>query len=448
MRANEAAAAAIETARRRFEPDPTRVDWQENNRNGASRAQHLAMEAAKVQKRADAEKRELTAAELELIDKLCTESNQCMDEFNAESRRLEDARRGRGNGSTGRRGGSGPILIGADGRRLQCLSRDERMADGVDGAEDVDVGRFLHGVITGRHEALSPIELRAMSGGSDSGGGFLLPSAVSAVVVDLARSASVCLRAGASTLPMDGAELSIARLTQDPVGQWRRETVAVTSSLLDFDRVTLRPKTLAAVVPISIELFEDAGNAGSIIQSALSAALGLKLDQAALNGAGSGAEPRGVANEPLVGEVSSVGANMGGDYQKLVSAIGAIFAANYPGDPSALSLILHPRDAESLDSLEDSTGQPLQPTPWTAQLRKFTTTSLPTNLGGGSNESLAVLGDFSQLLFGMRTSGVTIRIVDSGSVTDSAGTTWNATSQLMRLVVAYLRADVCVLRPS
>ena len=67
---------------------------------------------------------------------------------------------------------------------------------------------------------------------------------------------------------------------------------------------------------------------------------------------------------------------------------------------------------------------------------------------GGSNESYSIVGDFSQLAFGMRTKGVVVRVLDSGTVTDGNSDSWNATSQLMRHVVVYLRADVAILRPT
>lgn len=130
------------------------------------------------------------------------------------------------------------------------------------------------------------------------------------------------------------------------------------------------------------------------------------------------------------------------------NAISKILTANYPGDPASLAWIRHPRDAKTYDALEDSTGQPLQPTPWAAAVQKLHTTSLPITEGVGANESVGIIGDFSQCLIGTVNSGLNIRILDSGSVTDSNGVQYNAASQLMRLVVAHLRADVALLRPS
>ena len=65
----------------------------------------------------------------------------------------------------------------------------------------------------------------------------------------------------------------------------------------------------------------------------------------------------------------------------------------------------------------------------------------------GSDESFMVIGDMSQVVIGVR-SNIVIRVANDGTVTDSASTTWNATSQLLRHVVAYMRVDIGILRPT
>lgn len=64
---------------------------------------------------------------------------------------------------------------------------------------------------------------------------------------------------------------------------------------MTFDRITLRAKTLAAIIPVSIELIEDAANIVQILELALQSALGLALDQAVLTGAGSENDPKASA---------------------------------------------------------------------------------------------------------------------------------------------------------
>ena len=364
-------------------------------------------------------------------------------------------------------GGSGLIddgsrnpLLGSDAPRFRCmtsgkviraLNHSERIGqaasdDPLTGEPGASVGAIVHSLVTGRFDYASQQQVYAATGGVGSEGGYTLNPTLSTQVIDLARSASVAMKAGALTVPMDSAELIIARLTGDPTGYWRAEGVDITASDVSFDRITLRPKTLAAIVPITIELLEDSANAAMVIEDALREALALALDQAALLGSGAESKPRGIRKQSNVNEVTGVGTPT--DYAEVSDAVGDIFNANYAGEPSKLAWIMHPRDAKTYDGLTDSTGQPLQPTPWAAAVRRLTTTSLPSTEGGGSNESASLVGDFSQCIIGVRTSGAVIQILDSGQVTDGSNKTHNAASQMKKLIRAYMRADVALLRPT
>ncbi|MEI8375357.1 MAG: phage major capsid protein [Planctomycetota bacterium] len=339
------------------------------------------------------------------------------------------------------------------GREIRALRPNESFersmragSDLADSDEVMSVGRCIAAAVLNRPELLSSFEKRAMMGAVDAGGGYLLNPVLSGSVIDLARSASVCLRAGAQTIPMDSGELRIAKLATDPVGYWRAEGVKVTASAPTLSQAVLRPLTLAAIIPLSIEVLQDAVNVEAVVTGALQRSLGLALDQAALLGKGSSSEPCGIVNFPGVNAVTSCGAPAHGCV-KAREAVLDILTANYPGRLEDLAWIQHPRTANSYDALADTLYQPLKASPWVAAPQRFMTTSLPINGGGGSNESTDIIGDFSQLLIGIRQQ-VNIRVLDSGSVTDADGASWSAESQLMKLVVAYMRADTVLLRPT
>jgi len=332
------------------------------------------------------------------------------------------------------------LSTGGDVRALRSNERINRAAD--DGCA---VGHLIHALVTGEPMADRIGPMNSLIGGTDDAGGYILNPTLSGTVIDLARSASVAMQAGATTLPMDSREMHIARLSQDPTAQWRAEGAEVLGSTLGFDRVTLRAKTLAAIVPVTLELLEDASNVGTIINQALQSALGLALDRAILFGDGSEENPRGIRNADGTNTITAIGTPT--DYSQITSAVGGILGANYPGMVSGLSWITNPRDGEQFDGLTDTTGQPLNPTPWARDLSRFSTTSLPVDEGGGNNESVSIVGDFSQVLVGMRTRGVVIRVMDQGSVSDGT-ITHNASSELKKLIVAHLRCDVALLRPN
>jgi HK97 family phage major capsid protein len=330
--------------------------------------------------------------------------------------------------------GSGPRFVDQHGNSLQAFSSDRQFANHRLNGE---LGSAIHGMLTGQ-----PMAVQA--GSTDSAGGFMLNGDLSSMVIDLARSASVCMRAGAVTMPMSTSELRIARVASDATSHWRPETAAVTSSTMTFEAVNLRAKTLACIVPVSIEMLEDASNAASVIESALAASMAQKLDAAGLVGTGAASEPLGIRNHTGVNAITGVGTPT--DYSDISLAVGDVMAANYPGEVEGLSWISSPRTDDTYDGLQDTTNQPLMPTPRVAKLKRFSTTALPEN--EGSSEAVSIVGDFSQLVFGMRTNSVNIRILEAGTVTDDSGDTWNAASQLLKHIVCYIRADVALLRPT
>ncbi len=352
-------------------------------------------------------------------------------------------RHGRPDGVMFRNQRTGEIVrsIGADERLSRVVAEREGSGD-VDA--DLDVGRLIRGLITGRLGELSETERRSVATVGGIAGGFLLTEQMSSIFLDLARGASVCMRAGAGTLPLDTTETVLARLDSDPTASWKPEGATVTASEPSFGQIVVRPKSLKAIVPITIEMAEDAPNAATIIRTALQAAMGLALDRAGLVGLGAANEPMGIRHCPSVHEITAVG--FPNDYDEPREAVGDIFGANFPGDPAELSWILHPRDGESYDGLLDGDGQPIVPTPWTKALKRFYTTSLPTD--EGDDESVSIIGHFPSLLFGMRTSGVVIRVLDAGTVVAGNDQTVNAASQFQKLIVAHLRADTAILRPT
>lgn len=342
-------------------------------------------------------------------------------------------------GRTGFESAGGPVFTDNNGNRIFAKTGTERFSERQ---SDGELGNAIHNMLRGDIQ-------NAQIGSTDAAGGYLLNPAMSGMVLDLARASSVCMKAGAITIPMNTSELIIAKVDSDATAYWRGETVAVTSSAMAFGRIMLRAKTLAAIVPVSIEMLEDASNAAMIIEAALAAVLGQKLDAAGLYGTGTGAEPQGIKYATGTNSVTSVGTPTAGasTYAKVFTGLKNILDANFPGDSSELSWVQNPRDLTNWAALADTTYQPLLAPPMVAAMKQYATTAMPKTEGGGGAESSAIVGHFPSLAFGMRTSGVQIQILDSGTVNDGTDD-WNAATQLMKFIRVYLRADVALLRPS
>lgn len=337
-------------------------------------------------------------------------------------------------------GGEGPVFAMENGQEIRALLPSERLADRFPAAADhASLGQMVRARITG--EEIGASALQAASGeGVGSLGGFFLAQPVAAGVIDLARNASVLVRGGAITIPMADSQMTIVRQLTDITGKWRAEHVKITESEPTFEPIRLKAVALAAIARISIELMEDAPQFGQLIETAIGAALALEMDRAGIFGTGSG-EPRGVTNTPGVNEVS-MGTNGAAfvNYDKFLDAIETIETAN----GSARSVAYAPRTKRGLAGLK--TGISGDQTPLMApqdflDLARFTSNQFPITetQGSATNASTALLGDFSQIAFGLRT-GLRIEATRWGDE--------SAFSQMEVLIRGYLRVDVAVLRPS
>ena len=324
------------------------------------------------------------------------------------------------------------------------LSREQSVADwcrtrghsGFD--EPVSFSRYLKGLATGDWDGAE--HERAMSEGTLTAGGHLVPTPLSSRVIDLARNQTRVLQAGGQTVPMTSQTLKLARLTGEGTPGWKSEGSAITAtSDLTFDSVTLTAKTLTRVVTLSVELWEDADpSSEDIIARSFAGQLAVELDRAALRGTGTPPEPRGVLNTSGV-TVTTHGANgatiaTATAYDWHLDAAGVVRGNGF--DPSAH--IQAPRTSTSLSKLREATTSAyLAPPP--NMLPMLTTKSIPITLTTGTSTDTSEIytGDWSQLLIGIRTS-FTLRFLAERYLADT----------LSYAYLAYLRADIALAQPS
>jgi HK97 family phage major capsid protein len=288
----------------------------------------------------------------------------------------------------------------------------------------LSIGNFLKAAIAG---ASTDSERRALAEGTDSAGGYTVPTSLSAQLIDALRAASVVVQAGARTVPLDTNSVAVAKLLTDPVPAWRNENASVNESDPTFGQVLFEPKSLAVMTKISLELMQDSVNIATELPRILAAALALELDRVALLGSGSAPEPRGIANVSGIGTTALGGAFA--NYAPLLIARTGILTRN-GGMPGAV--IMNPRDEGALSGWTDSTGQPLNQPRALDGMKFLTTTSIPTNGGTGTDESTMFVGDFTKLLIGMR-QDIRIEILRE-----------RYADSLQYALVAHLRADLAV----
>jgi HK97 family phage major capsid protein len=322
---------------------------------------------------------------------------------------------------------------GSEPEVAYALRPEQRMADlqrgraGVEGYNGLTLGRYFRSMVVG---AESDVERRALTEGTDSAGGYTVPTPLSDELIDLMRAATVAIRAGARTVPLTSDTNYVAKVASDPVPAWRAEGGLVAEGDPTFSRVTFAPKSLAVIVRASRELIEDSLNIATMLPQIIAAAMAQELDRVAFFGSGTGNEPRGLTKTAGISTVAAGGALTG--YGRLIQARTAVLSANAPG---ITSYVLHPRDEGKLAGLVDGQGQPLNMPPAIAQVPMLTTTAVPTNGGVGVNESSIVTGHFPHLLIGIR-SAIRVEVLRE-----------RFADTLQYGFLAHMRADIAVEQP-
>jgi HK97 family phage major capsid protein len=269
--------------------------------------------------------------------------------------------------------------------------------------------------------ATTDVERRALAEGTQSAGGFLVPTIVSSQLVDAMRAKSAVFQAGARVIQLENAVMNIARVATDPVAAWRNEAAAISESDTVFDQIVFTARALAFYFKVSRELLQDAVNLDTAIQNVIAGAMAAALDQGCLNGSGTPPAIKGVSLISGVGSVS-MGTNGAAltNYDPFVDAVKALIDANAPL-PGAY--IMATRTYATAAKLKEATtNAPLARPPLIAGIPFIPTTRLPINetQGSANNASRVICGDWSQMLVGTRlpvtVSTLVERFADTGQV--------------------------------
>lgn len=321
----------------------------------------------------------------------------------------------------------------ATGKALPVFEHKQRIADHIQvdrNGPPMNVGRMLRGMVLGGDAddaAQLEAERKALSVHVDPSGGYTVPGALAGFWIDALRANMVLSQAGARTIPMATNSLDVAVLGSDPQAFWRSENATVVESEATFGKVSLQSKTVAAMVRLSLELAQDSANIEDVLQRSLTQALAHAIDKAGLVGetTNAAAAPFGLMNIAGRNKVTGIGAPVAWDF--LADGMYELMLDNAP-TPSAM--IAHPALWKKMVKLK--TGQTDDNTPLVAPaelaaVRKLYTTAAPFT---GGNTVNAVLGDFSELLFGVRQQ-IVVRVLREAFMA----------SNLQVAVIAYARCD-------
>lgn len=298
----------------------------------------------------------------------------------------------------------------------------------------------IHAMATGRSAGI-----QGAVTSFDSGGSFLFTEQSTAIMLDRLRPSLVMGRIGAQFFDMTSETATVATIESDPTASWVPEKGVIPGSAMGFGQRTLTARKLTCLLTLTEEFIMNAVNGAALAEQTAINSMNLAWDQACLWGRGDGVEPLGIMNYGSINTVDTVGFPT--DYKHLSNAVGKIYENNYPGEPSELSVIMPPRDATVLDQMTDLEGRTLEPTKWVGALKKFTTTSMRTNLGAGSDESEALVIHGPSVLIGIRRQ-LEGQLLNSGTARDEYGVEINAVTQHCKFLRLTMFADVALLRPT
>lgn len=280
-----------------------------------------------------------------------------------------------------------------------------RAALDASGQPELSLAKYLRGAFTGdwRDAEAERIQM-ALSGASAGAGGVLIPTVLSARIIDLARKRTRVMQAGATTVPMENRTVDVGRWLTDPTMTWRAENAAITESDPTLDKVTLIAKSLAAVTKVSRELVEDT-DIENQLEAAFASSLALSVDLAALYGSGDGTatatQPRGLKNDPNVTKTPLAANGATPTWAALVNSVGRVRDNNE--EPNAQ--ILSDRTLRTLSLITASDGSYVQPPSYLNGIERYTTNQVPGNLtvGTSTDTSDVFTGDWAHLMIGVRT---------------------------------------------
>lgn len=271
----------------------------------------------------------------------------------------------------------------------------------------------------------------ALSEGTDSAGGYTVPTHVLPQFIDKLRAKSVFVQAGARTLMLDTAVTKIARISGDPTAAWRAESAAITVSDPTFSALTFAPKSLAVIVKMSRELLADSVNIAEAVETAVINSMSVELDRACLLGSGTSNQPLGLSGTSGISTLS-MGTNGATptSYANLLDMVYQLEAANARGNTAA---IWNARTARTFRGLVDTTNQPLRAPAPLDTLPQLSTSSIPINQVQGTSGSVCssvFMGYWPSAIVGIR-EAINVRMLPE---------LYAATGEVG--FVAHLRADV------
>jgi HK97 family phage major capsid protein len=267
-------------------------------------------------------------------------------------------------------------------------------------------------------------QARAMAEGSFGAGGALVPQQQSAEIIELLYAATQSLKLGARVIEFNAA-LNMGKMNAGATVGYVGESDNIVPSQPAVGEIRLSRKKAAATVPLTNELLRNpAVGADAIVRDDLVRQIALRRDLSFFRGQGTQAQPKGVLNwTNASNKFNQAGTTTANKIADLIKLIRLVDESNIPLDSAAFAMA--PRSlwslASSLDANSNMTFAAMLAAGNLFGFKYGRSTQIPTNLGGGTNESEIYFGAFSDALMGFDSSTpLAIEVFPNGTFFDGS----------------------------
>lgn len=258
------------------------------------------------------------------------------------------------------------------GRRVQDMERrletGEVKAAGVSSTvagQDFSFCRAIMGIATNqwkgaereRDAMLAAGEKRALSQGTTTAGGFLVPEQHSAEMTQLLRNASFLAQLPTRRMEgLTGSPVNVSQQDGAAVSRWVAENSAITDDDQTFTETALVPHQLASLTKLSARLLRmGIPGAEQIVREDLMKVTAIELDRTALEGSGVGEEPVGIVSTAGINETVLSGAVT---FDALTNLVADLDIDNV-ADTGGRAWVMNPVLRRELGQLVDGNSRPL-----------------------------------------------------------------------------------------
>ncbi|MCP4595753.1 phage major capsid protein [Neptuniibacter sp.] len=240
---------------------------------------------------------------------------------------------------------------------------------------------------------------------TNGSGGALIPQNTHDEVIELLRPKTVVRQLGAQALPLPNGNLSIPRMSGGATSGYVGEGADVLATEATTNDVQLSAKTMITIVPISNQLIGRSGfNTEQLFLNDMLSAMAVREDKGFLRDDGTNNTPAGF--KKTAEDASRTVAWSGtADLATIDAYLDSLILKLMESDSMMLRCgwALSPRSFMKLAGLRDGNGNKAYPEMAQGMLKGWPvlhTTTIPVNLGVGTNESEIYFADWNDVVIG------------------------------------------------